>query len=66
MTKKEIGKVVKIAIDASASKPIDLFKKHGITSDQLKAVEKGNKKYTVDTLIKVCEFYGVELTITIK
>jgi len=63
MTKKEIGKYIKTARQASASKPIDLFKKHGITSDQLKAVEHGNKKYTVDTLLNVCQFYGVSISL---
>lgn len=67
MTKLEIGTILKAKREALGYSPTkvarELTIRHGATVQhrQIKAMEEASNAYTIDLLLKLCDFYGVSM-----
>ena len=63
MTKKDIGKVVAQKRKQKGVTIYRLMKEAGIQRNQILAIEKGDKSYTVDSLLNTCTYFGLRFSI---
>ena len=66
MTKKELGKAMSEARKKEGLTVYAVAKKSGLAITQIKHIEKGDKAYTLDSLIKLASVYGMSISIAQK
>ena len=66
MNKKEIGHIIQDRRDSLSIKQEDLSEMTGVTSKTIYLIESGKGNPSIDTLSKILEILGLEISIDIK
>lgn len=61
MSKKTIAQIMKNAKNGKSY--YRLAKESGLTQAQIEGIETGDKKYTIDSLLKLCHVLNLELKV---
>lgn len=64
MTKKDIGKLVARTRKAKELSLYRINKETGVQRNQIEAIEKADKAYTIDSLLKTCSVLGITIHAT--
>jgi len=57
--KRAIGKSVEATMRKVGKHNFYFLREHGISADQMNSIKKGDKAYTIDLLLKVCNELGI-------
>lgn len=63
MKKKDIGKKIKAAIREKGHSPRQIELATKLQGYQLRGIEDGKSKYTIDSLLALCDHLGLKLII---